>query len=73
MKRIFLEKLYTKCGRETTTRRFHRKSKLSITLDQESETLYSLFLLYAQLEVYQNIMKLMGVYMKASVKRDLIL
>ena len=33
-KNIFLEKLFTKCGRETFPRPFPKKSKLSISLDQ---------------------------------------
>ena len=32
--------------------------KLSIFLDQQSEMLQSLFLLYVQVEVYQNMLKL---------------
>ena len=31
---------------------FYKKSKLSISLDQQSKMLYSLFLLYVQVEVY---------------------
>ena len=34
MKKIFLEKSYTNCGGETSTRPFSGKSKLSISLDQ---------------------------------------
>ena len=37
---------------------FIKKSKLSIYLDLQSEMLYSLFLLYALVEVYLNIRKL---------------
>ena len=33
MKNI-LEKLYTKCGRESIPRRFPKKSKLSVSVDQ---------------------------------------
>ena len=46
MRNIFLEKLYTKCSKETSFRLFSQKSILSISLDQQSEILYSLFLLY---------------------------
>ena len=49
MGNIFLEKLYRKCGGETSPRPFSKKSKLSISLDQESKVLYSLFLLCAKL------------------------
>ena len=49
MKNIFLEKSYTKCGGETSPRPFSEKSKLSVSLDQLSKVLYSLFLLYAKL------------------------
>ena len=57
MRNIFLEKLYTECGGEASPRPFDKKSKLSISLDQQSEILCSLFLLYVQVEVYQNISK----------------
>ena len=43
MKNVPLEKLYTKCGRETIPRPFSEKSKLSISLDQYSKILYILF------------------------------
>ena len=36
---IFLEKSYTKCGGETISRPFSKKSKLSISLDQYSSSL----------------------------------
>ena len=34
MRNIFVEKLYTKCARETIPRPLSKKSKLSISLDQ---------------------------------------
>ena len=34
MRKIFLEKSYTKCGGEKISRPFSNKSKLSISLDQ---------------------------------------
>ena len=43
MRKIYPEKLYTKCGGETISRPFSKKSKLSIFLDQFSKVLYSLF------------------------------
>ena len=55
MRNIFLEKLYTKFGGETILRLFSKKSKLSLSLDQYSKVLYSLFLFYAKLtaiEIY---------------------
>ena len=55
MKNIFLEILCTKRGGESIPRLFSKKSKLSISLDQLSKTLYSLFLLYDKLssiEIY---------------------
>ena len=58
MRNIFLEKSYKKCGREASPRPFYKKAKLSISQDQQSEMLLSLFLLFAQVEVYQNILKL---------------
>ena len=48
---IILEKWYTKCGGEGSPRPFYKKSKLSIML-------WSLFLWYGLVEVYQNILKL---------------
>ena len=58
MRNIFLEKPCTKCHREASPRPFYKKSKLSISLDHQSKMLLSLFLLYVQLRVYQNILKL---------------
>ena len=58
MRNIFPEKPYTKCGEEVSPRLFYKKSKFSIPLDQLSEMLWRLFLLYAQVDVYQNILKL---------------
>ena len=49
MRNISLEKSYTKRGRKTISRPFSKKSKLSISLNQYSKFLYSLFLLYAKL------------------------
>ena len=34
MRKIFLEKLYTKCGGETISRSISKKLKLSMSLDQ---------------------------------------
>ena len=42
MGNIFLEKSYTKYGRETIPRPFSKKSKLSISLDQYTKVLYIL-------------------------------
>ena len=50
MKNIFIGKSYTKCGGETVPRRFSKKSKLSISLDQ-FKVLHGLFLLYTKLWV----------------------
>ena len=58
MRNIFLEKSYTKCIGKNSSRLFYKKSKLRISLDQPSEMLYCLFLLYVQAEFYQNITKL---------------
>ena len=54
----FPENSYTKCGGEASPIPFYKKSKLSIFLDQQSEMLGSLLLLYGQVEVYQNVIKL---------------
>ena len=58
MRNNFLEQSYTKCGGEASTRPFYKKSKLSISLDQQSEMLKCLLLLHVQLVVSQNILKL---------------
>ena len=43
MENIFLEKPYTKCDGETSPRSFSEKLKLSISLDQQPECLFSSF------------------------------
>ena len=40
-----LEKSFTECRVETSPRPFYKKSKLNISLDKQSDMLYSLFLL----------------------------
>ena len=55
MRKVFLEKSYIKCGGETILRLFFKKSELIISLDQQSNVLYSLFLLHTRLmtiEIY---------------------
>ena len=57
MRKIIPEKSYAKFGEETGPRTFSGKLKLSISLDQQSKVLYSLFLLYAKgraIEIYWN-------------------
>ena len=52
---FFFDKSCRKCGGETILRPFSIKSKLRISLDQQSKVLYSWFLLYAKLrsiEIY---------------------
>ena len=51
---IFHEKSYTKYGRETIPRPFFKKSKLSISLDQYSKLLYTLFSLFAKLRTIES-------------------
>ena len=53
IKNIFLEKLYIKCGGETSPRSFSEKLKLSISLDQWSKVLYKFFILYAKLRAIE--------------------
>ena len=55
MRNTFLEKLCKKCGGGASPRSFYKKLKLSISLDQQSEMLWSLLILYIQVKVYQNI------------------
>ena len=54
MRNIILKKPYTKCGGETIQRHFSEKSKFSISLDQLSKVLYSLFVLYAKLRAIKR-------------------
>ena len=49
MRNIFVEKSYTKCAGETIPRPLSKKSKLSISLDQQCKVSNNLFLLYANL------------------------
>ena len=53
MRNIFVEKSYTKCGGETIPRPFSKKSKRSVSLDQQSKVLHSLFILYANLRAIE--------------------
>ena len=54
LRNIFLEKSYTKCDGETISRSFSKKSKLSISLDQNYRVLYILFLLFAKLMTIES-------------------
>ena len=57
MKNIFLAKLFTKGGGKTILRYSSKKSKSTISLDQYSKVLHSLFLLYVKLraiEIYKD-------------------
>ena len=53
MRNVFVEKSYTKCGGETIPRPLAKKSKLSISLDQQCKVLNILFLLYANLRAIE--------------------
>ena len=53
IRNIFVEKLYTKCGGETSPGLFSEKIKLTISLDQWSKVLYSLFLLFGKLRAIE--------------------
>ena len=53
LRNIFLGKSYTKCGGETSPRPFTEKLKLSISLDQKSKVLFSLFSLYGNLRAIE--------------------
>ena len=54
MKKIFPENSCTKCGEETFARPFSKNSKFSISLDQTSKVLYSLFLSFAKLRAVER-------------------
>ena len=53
MRNIFVEKSCTKCSGETIHRPLSKKSKLSISLDQQCKVLNSLFVLYANLRAIE--------------------
>ena len=53
----FHENSYTKCGGEASPRPFHEKSKLSISLDQQSQMSDNL-ILHVQKRFYQNFIKI---------------
>ena len=53
-KNIIFEKSSTKCGAETSSKLFLEKLKMSISLDQQCEVSYSLFLLYVQVNKYKT-------------------
>ena len=53
MRNIFFEKSYTKCGEETISRPFSKKTKLSISLDKYSKTVYGSLLLHANLRAVE--------------------
>ena len=55
---LFLEKPCPKYGEEASPTPFSKRSKLNLSLDQQSEMLKSLLLSYLQVEVYRNILKL---------------
>ena len=57
MTNMFLEKSYAKYDEETSPRLFLETLKLSISLEQQSNVLYSLLLLYGKfrvIKIYQN-------------------
>ena len=54
MKSSFLEKTCTNFGGETSRRPSAKTSKLRISLDQQSEDLYSVFVFYVQVGDYRN-------------------
>ena len=47
MRNILFEKPYAKYGGKTSPQPFSKKSKLNISLDQQTEILCSMFFLYA--------------------------
>ena len=58
MRNVFLKKSYTNILEKASTKPFYKKPKLTISLDQQPEKLFGLFLLFEQVEVYQNILTL---------------
>ena len=58
MRKFFFQKSYGVCGGKACPRPISKKSKLGTSVEQQSEILYSLFLFYFQVKVYQNVLKL---------------
>ena len=58
VRNIFLEKSYTKWGEETILGTFSKKSKLTLSLDQYSKVLRSLFFIVSLVEGYRYILNL---------------
>ena len=56
MRNIFLEKLYSKCGEETSRRPFSKKSKLHIFLGQQPKNFIQFVFIVGQVEGYRNIL-----------------
>ena len=57
MRNIFRERLHENSGGETSPKPFPKKSISTISLNQQSEIMYSLFLFCVQVKDYQNISK----------------
>ena len=53
LRNVFIQKSYTKCGRETIPRPFFKKSKFRISLDQYFKVLNIFFLLFAKLRTIE--------------------
>ena len=68
MGNTYLEKSYTKCSGETILRPFPEKPKLSISVDQQSKLLYSLFLLYFKFRLTKYIESNQQTTYKAFIK-----
>ena len=58
MTKIFLEKSFTECGRETIPRPFSKKSKLSISQNQYSKNVIYFVLVVCQVDDYRKWLKL---------------
>ena len=55
---VFLEKSYTKCGRETIPRLFSKKIKIELISRSIVRSCIQFVLVASQVEGYQNILKL---------------
>ena len=58
VRKIFLEKSYTKCGGEAIPRPVSKKPKLSMSLDQQSKSFIKFVFIVCQVEDYLNVLKL---------------
>ena len=58
MRNVFCEKQHAKCGGKTSPRPFYKTVKIENISELTAWNVMNLFLLYVQVEIHQNILKL---------------